>query len=153
VHLHTMTTSAPTNAEEERGLRALALLLLGPHESRQEARPRPLEPEEQKERTAIHEAGHAVVCIGVGGPFSRVKVNDGPGCYDMKAPPTGFAGAAVDLAGPMAELITFGNVNEWRGRIDLQNAVDHSRSSYISRAPGQRAREILESRKKSLRAV
>jgi hypothetical protein len=147
--LRDMATTSPPPSDS----RLLAVRLFGPHRSEHG-----LDTPDPWNRSAVHESGHAIVCVLVGGTFSHVttrlpvsKMEDA-----MMRPwtPTPDASIATCLGGPMAELLVFGALDPQATGFDVSAALrlalgDEGRA----RAGATKAMDLLVRRRGALKQV
>jgi hypothetical protein len=140
-----------TNPLADPGL--LAVQLFGPHRADDG-----LHQPDPWNRCAVHESGHVLVCVLVGGTFSHVttrlplsKMED---AVIRPRTPSLDASIAMFLAGPVAELLVFGELDAQAARSDVAAALklalgDEGRA----RVGAARAMEMLERRRETLQQV
>jgi ATP-dependent Zn protease len=108
-----------------------------------------LPPGNEWDRCAVHESGHVIVGVLGGGTFShvttRISVSRMEDAVHGIRSPTPDASIAMFLGGPVAELLTFGELETHGASADLAAALrialgDEGRA-HVAAA---RARDILE---------
>lgn len=131
-----------------RETRRLAVEILGPH-----ALGRYDVPEDSDARDAVHESGHAILCIHLGGMFDRVMVRPRARLV-LPHYPTDEARVCGALGGACAELHVFHDVVDEGCHTDLQRAERVAEDAFVTlHVAVARVTALLRRRDAELRAL